>query len=176
MVSMPLHQRLKIDSMSPPSSMEMMRMWSSSLTQMKNFLLSAQKMPRLLGQSRPAPAAARSAGPVGSWKRLPLPRSSSAMVLDIEVRSVYLPLRSLSLSRPVKQALSLDSTSERSLASVNAGSESPWIERPARMRVDLTYLLIVSTGIVNGLMSAGFMLETWSWVDLKPCHPSTMPS
>jgi len=37
---------------------------------------------------RPAPAAARSAGPVGSWKRLPLPRSSSAIVLDIVVRSV----------------------------------------------------------------------------------------
>jgi len=161
MVVMPLLQRLKIETMSPPSSMEMMRIWSSSLTQMKNLRLSAQKIPRLAGQSLPAPAAARSAGPVGSWKRLPLPRSSLVISVDIELKLYYCPFKSGSLERLLKHSFSFVSTSSRSLASVKAGSESPLMERPARTRVDLTYLLMVSTEIVKGLRSPGFMLEMW---------------
>jgi len=84
--SMPFDHLVNMPTMSPPSSIEMILMWSSSFTHTKNFLLSAQKMPLLSGQSLPAPAAARSAGPVGSWNRFPLPRSSLTISSGIDDR------------------------------------------------------------------------------------------
>jgi len=72
--------------------------------------------------------------------------------------------------------MSKDSTLALSSLLVKAGSDSPLIDLPALVRVDLTYLLIVSCGIVNGVRSAGFMLLLWFCSGPNPCHPSTILS
>mmetsp|Transcript_25043 Transcript_25043/g.34390 ORF Transcript_25043/g.34390 Transcript_25043/m.34390 type:complete len:214 (-) Transcript_25043:750-1391(-) len=63
--------RSKTDLMLPPSSMEMMRQWSSSLTQASTVLLSLWKMPRWFGQLRAAPAPVSRFLAEGIWKRKP---------------------------------------------------------------------------------------------------------
>mmetsp|Transcript_104906 Transcript_104906/g.226281 ORF Transcript_104906/g.226281 Transcript_104906/m.226281 type:complete len:237 (-) Transcript_104906:717-1427(-) len=71
MASERAQKRVNTEGMSPPISMEMIRQWSSSLTQHRAVWASLWKMPLLLGQERAAPAPVRRFLAEGIWKRNP---------------------------------------------------------------------------------------------------------
>mmetsp|Transcript_21077 Transcript_21077/g.50985 ORF Transcript_21077/g.50985 Transcript_21077/m.50985 type:complete len:369 (-) Transcript_21077:794-1900(-) len=75
--SVAAQKRLKIASTLSPTSMEMMRMWSSSFTQTKKFRASLWKIPRASGQCRPHPLDSNNVES-GSWNRFPAFRNSSS--------------------------------------------------------------------------------------------------
>ena len=60
-----------------PNSMEMMRQWSSSLTQTRAVCVSLWKMPRPLGQDRAAPDPVSMLRAVGTAKRNPVTKKKS---------------------------------------------------------------------------------------------------
>lgn len=83
---MPSQKRLKTPAMLPLVSIEINRVWSSSLTQTKKFLASLCQIPRASGQSRAIPAQVSKGD---TWKRTEKLIRFSVVPLFITPRSKY---------------------------------------------------------------------------------------
>ncbi|KAK0339665.1 hypothetical protein LTR94_033646, partial [Friedmanniomyces endolithicus] len=71
-------KRANTERISPPSSIEMIRQWSSSFTQANAVWVSLWKIPRLFGHDLAAPAPVNKLRAVGIWNKKP--RSNKNLV------------------------------------------------------------------------------------------------
>mmetsp|Transcript_34637 Transcript_34637/g.84307 ORF Transcript_34637/g.84307 Transcript_34637/m.84307 type:complete len:277 (-) Transcript_34637:648-1478(-) len=159
--------------MSPPSSIAMIRHWSSSLHQHSTVLASLWKIPRPSGQSRPAPAAPRSCMGPGFWKRKPPACRADSCSAVSPPSGKYVPCRSSGSAS--NACLSTPSTASLSSLLLPAGREKPEMLRAARTRVDLTYFwnrAACSSLIVTLVGSRSLLCSCVLGSNL--CHPSTI--